>query len=282
MNDAPRASRAARALTWLRFILGLAGAFYVFMTFSLFVHEVLGHGVAWTVFGARRLVVSVGPGFAGYVRGDHSPAPFPRLVITFAGIGANTVAGLLALLATRWRKPTLTPAGLALFWVATTQLGQALGYTLMGLIFNQGDAENLDLGRGRFFVVAVIFVGFLALARWSCSTIARFIREHFESHDLPAFRRTFIAGFTIPFGAIVLAAPGLPGRSWATVLGFDAGILVVLLVGTFLLARRLPQESDPKGHPITWGEAAAWSAAALATFLVTSFWFDAGITVTLR
>ncbi|MEZ0228798.1 MAG: hypothetical protein ACAI25_09250 [Planctomycetota bacterium] len=269
-------------LSWVRFSVGLAASFYVLMTFSLFVHEVLGHGVAWAVFGARRLVVSVGPGFAGYVRGDHDPAPLARQVIIFAGIGANTLVGLGALAVARWRRPSLTPLGLALFWVVTTELGQALGYTLMGIVFNQGDAENLPLAWARWPLAAVVLVLFLAMANWSLNTIARFVCEHFQPPDLRALRRTFVLGFGLPLGAIVVLAPGYPGRELWTIVAFDAAILAVLAAGTFWMVRRMPAESEKRGHPITWGEASAWGAAALATFFVTWRWLDSGIVVPLR
>ncbi len=270
-------------LRWLRFALGLAGSFYVLMTLSLFVHEALGHGVAWAVFGAKKIVLSVGPGFAGYVKAtrDHEPEPLARWIIIFAGIGANAIVGSGALVVSRWRKPALTPAGLALFWIVTTELGQALGYTLMGLVFNQGDAENLPIGWARWPLAAVVLAGFLAMASWSLNTIARFVCEHFEPADLAALRKTFILGFGVPLGAIVILAPGYPGRELWTIVAFDAAVLAVLVAGTFWMVRRMP-EVERKGHPITWLEAAAWTASAVVTFLVTWRWLDAGVTLGLR
>lgn len=265
----------------IRFTLGFAGAFYVLMTTSLAIHEVFGHGLAWALVGARRIEVSIGPGFAGWARGDHVPGPAATWFITLAGIGVNGLVGLAALGAFRWRRPGLTPGGLALFWVATTELGQAVGYTLQGLVFDQGDAAHIPLGRGRFVAVAVLGVAFLALARWSVSRIAIFIRDHFEAADLASFRRAFVRSFSLPFAVIIVAAPGVPDRSWATILAFDAGVLAVLVGTTLVFARRLPPESERHGHPITCGEAASWVAAAAAVFALTYLRLERGFVIAL-
>ncbi len=280
--DEPRApGRLDGLLTWLRFALAVAGAFYVLMTLSLVVHELLGHGGAQVAAGARRLEISVSPGFAGWARGFHQPTPGWRTVITWAGIGANALVGLGALLVCLRRRPGLTPGGLSLYWVATTELGQALGYVLMGLAFDQGDAEDLPLGTAaRLVVGGLVLALFLAFARWSLGTMVGFVVAHFRPADRAALRRTFFLGFGLPLCALVVLAPGLPGRPLWTVVAFDAAVIAVLVAGTFWLSRRMP-EGEPAGRPIPWAEAAAWTAAAVATFAITTFWLDAGVVLEL-
>jgi hypothetical protein len=273
--------RARPLLVWLRFALAVAGAFYVLMTLSLVVHEVLGHGGPQVAAGARRLELSVSPGFAGWARGYHQPTPGWRTVIVWGGIGANALVGAAALGVCLWRRPALTPGGLALYWVATTELGQALGYLLMGLAFDQGDAEDLPLGTGaRLVVGGLVFAVFLAFARWSLRTMVGFVVTHFRPADLPALRRTFFLGFGLPLCALVVLAPGLPGRPLWTVVAFNAAVIAVLVAGTFWLSRRMPEE-ETAGRPIPWAESAAWTAAAVATFALTYLWLDAGVVVEL-
>src|SRR5262245_45290952 len=137
------------------------------MTLSLVLHEILGHGLMSVLCGSRGMTFSVSPGFAGWAVGTEPPNPADRGLITWAGIAVNLIVGLLVLGALRLRSPRLTPTGLALFWAGTTELGHALGYTLQGLVFQQGDAEQLPemLGpAGRVAATVALAVLFLVLA----------------------------------------------------------------------------------------------------------------------
>ena len=175
--------------------------------------------------------------------------------------------------------------GLALFWAGTTELGHAVGYTLQGLVFQQGDAEHLPtlLGPVGQVVLTVTLAGlFLALARWALLGAGGFVRDHFRSPTLPAFRRDFVLGFTLPMAAVVLWAPGLPRRQAWTILVFDLAVLVVNFAVTAWCVRRMPAERERPGVPITGRWALGWTLAALATFTAAHFWLSKGVTVTFR
>jgi len=255
------------------------------MTGSLFVHEVLGHGLAAVLDGSPGLLFRINPGFSGTGGGTRMPSPTGEWVIRFAGIAVNTLIGLLAFILHRWRRAGLTPFGLFLFWVATTQLGHALGYSLQGLLFFHGDAGGLPILIGRVWrVVAIVVLGalFLLLARWALSTVAGFVRDHFQPATLAEFRWAFLLGFTLPMALLVLLAPGFPERDLATTLIFDGGVLAVLLGISLWTLRRLPPESERKGRPIGGSEVLAWTVGALATFAICSLWLTRGVTVVLR
>jgi hypothetical protein len=213
------------------------------------------------------------------------PSPGGELFIRYAGLGVNTVVGLLALVFYRRRHAGLTPFGLLSFWVATTQLGHALGYTLQGLLFFHGDAGGLPLLIGRVWrvvAVVVLLALFLLLARWSLSTAAGFVRDHFQPTSLVEFRGAFLLGFTLPMALLVLLAPGFPERDLASILIFDGGVLAVLTGVSLWTVRRLPAETERKGRPLAGWEALAWTAGALATFALCSVWLTRGVTVTFR
>jgi hypothetical protein len=271
--------------SWSCFALAITGSLYVLMTGSLAVHEILGHGLAAVLDGSPGMVFRVNPGFSGTGGGTGTPSPSGEWVIRFAGIGVNTVVGLLALVLQRRRQAGLTPLGLLLFWVATTQLGHALGYTLQGLLFFHGDAGGLPLLIGRVWrVVGVVVLSslFVLLARWALSTAAGFVRDHFQPASPAGFRRDFLLGFTLPMAVLVLVAPGFPERDLSTTLIFDGGVLAVLLGVSVWALRRLPSEAEPKGRPIPARVALAWTAGALATFAICSLWLTRGVTVVLR
>jgi hypothetical protein len=207
------------------------------------------------------------------------------LFICYAGLGVNTGVGLVALVFQWRRRRGLTPFGLVLFWVATTQLGHVLGYTLQGLLFFHGDAGGLPLLIGRVWKVVAVMVLlalFLLLARWSLSMAAGFVRDHFEPATLGEFRGAYLLGFTLPMALLVLLAPGFPERDLASILIFDGGVLLVLTGVSLWTVRRLPAASEREGRPIRGWEALAWTAAALATFALCSLWLTRGVTVTFR
>lgn len=270
-------------LSWIRFILALAGSFYICMTGSLVLHEVLGHGLASVLCGSRGMTFVVDPGFAGWAVGTDPPSPSHIWIITYAGIAVNVLVGVAALLALRCRRLRLTPASLALFWVATTELGHAIGYTLMGLLFRQGDAARLPelLGpAGRDASIALLTGLFLLLARWALSTAAGFVRDHFRSAGLRAFRTHFLLGFTLPMAAVVVGSPGLPGRPFWTIVAFDACVLAVALVVTVWSVRRLPPATEPEGVPVGGWGSVAWTVGAGGTFAAAQFWLSRGVTLT--
>jgi len=279
-------SRASRpVLNWVTFVLALSGSFYVLMTISLVMHEIFGHGLAAILCGARGMKFSVNTGFAGWAVGTEPPSPQHVWIITYAGIAVNLLIGLGALGWLRLRRPRLSLAGLVLYWLGTTELGHALGYTLQGLIFHQGDADRLPLilgPSGR--VLAMVFLGglFLLLAWWTLSGAAGFIRDHFQSPSLPAFRAHFFVGFTLPMAAIILWAPGLPRRDTWTIVAFDLCVLTVLFLVTAWSVRRMPRESQPRGVPIGGWAATAWTTAALAAFAVTYLWLTPGVTIMVQ
>lgn len=251
------------------------------MTGSVFIHEVLGHGLAFALRGSRHLEFVVGPGFAGWALG---PVGGGEIFTLLAGIVVNAVTGFAALAILRFRRPCLTPTGLPVFWLATTESGHALGYTMQGLLFRQGDAAILQqtLGHAGAGFLAVALAGLLsALAYWALSVVADFVRDHYVPASLSSFRRAFLMSFTIPMALIVLLAPGLPARESWTVLAFDAGILVVLGAASIWTVRRMPPDAERKGHPISWRVSLAWAVGALSTFGITSLWLSQGVTVPL-
>jgi hypothetical protein len=251
------------------------------MTASLFLHEVLGHGLMSMVCGSRGLTFAVTSGFAGWARGTEPPDPGKAWMITYAGIGVNLALGLLVLGLLRMRPPRLTRAGLPLFWLGTTELGHALGYTLQGLIFRQGDAAALPeaLGpAGRSVAILLVGGSFLALALWTLAGAAEFIRDHFRSQSLAAFRGDFVLGFTLPMASLILWAPGLPNREFWTVAAFDAAVVLILVVVTAWSVRRLPPGRDPAGVPISAASATGWVISAFVTFAGTHFWSSRGVT----
>lgn len=292
MSDAPVSAATvpdqgllAAFQTWIYFILGLSGAFYVLMTGSLVVHEILGHGLTSVLFGAPGMTFSVSTGFAGWAVGTEPPQPGAVGFITWAGIAVNLAIGLAVLGLLRLRSPRLSPAGLVLYWAGTTELGHALGYTLQGLVFQQGDAEYLPatLGTvGRVTATVVLGVLFLLLARWALKGAAGFIRDHFRSSTPAAFRRDFVLGFTLPMAALVMWAPGLPRREAWTILAFDLAVLVVLFGVTAWCVREMPPHREHRGLPITARWALGWSVAAVATFTAAHFWLSKGVTVYFR
>lgn len=266
---------------WTRFTLALACSFYVLMTASIFVHEVLGHGLAHVLLGSRRITFAINPGFAGWASGGVGGGGWFTLM---AGIAMNGIAGLLTLAVLRFRRPRLTPAGLPLFWLATTESGHALGYTIQGLLFRQGDASILQytLGRGGAVFVATLLGGLMVvLAFWTLSGVAGFVRDHYGSQTPWSFRKAFFASFTIPIALIVVIAPGLPGRTKGTAIAFDAGVLTLLVLVTIWTVRRMPPDTESKGRPISWRVALAWTAGALVTFAVTALWLSEGVTLSL-
>jgi hypothetical protein len=255
------------------------------MTGSLVLHEILGHGLMSVLCGSRGMTFSVSPGFAGWAVGTEPPSPGDIGLITWSGIAVNLAIGLLVLGLLRLRSPRLTPTGLVLFWAGTTELGHALGYTLQGLVFQQGDAEHLPaiLGpAGRVAAMVVLGALFLVLARWALRGAAGFVRDHFQSPTPAAFRRDFVLGFALPMAALVMWAPGLPHREAWTILAFDLAVLVVLFGVTAWCVRRAPPERERPGVPITARWALGWTVAALATFMATHFWLSKGVTVFFR
>lgn len=255
------------------------------MTASLVLHEILGHGLMSVLCGAPGMTFSVSPGFAGWAVGTEPPRPGDVGLITWAGIAVNLAVGLLVLGLLRLRSPRLTPTGLVLFWAATTELGHALGYTLQGLVFQQGDAEHLPaiLGpAGRIAAMVVLGALFLVLARWALRSASGFVRDHFRSPTPAAFRRDFVLGFTLPMTALIMWAPGLPRREAWTILAFDLAVLVVLFGVTAWCVRDMPPERERPGVPVTGRWALGWAVAALATFTAAHFWLSKGVTVSFR
>jgi hypothetical protein len=271
--------------SWARFALTFTASLYVLMTGSLFVHEVLGHGLVAVLDGSPGIRFRINPGFSGTGGGIRPASPGGEGVILYAGIGINALVGLLALLLFRWRRGGLSPLRLPLFWVATTELGHALGYTLQGLLFFHGDAGGLPLLLGRSWrVIAIVILGvlFLLLASWSLSTVGGFVRDHFRPPTLRDYRRAFLLGFTLPIALLVLLAPGFPERDLPTILAFDGGVLAILAALSVWTIRRLPAEAEEKGRPITAWAAWGWSVGAVATFALTSLWLTRGVTITCR
>jgi len=255
------------------------------MTGSLVLHEIVGHGLAAVLCGASGMTFAVSPGFAGWAVGTEPPVPEDVGLITWAGIAVNLTVGLVVLGMLRLRSPRLTPAGLVLFWTATTELGHAIGYTLQGLIFQQGDAEDLAsmLGpMGRLVAIGALGALFVVLARWALRGVAGFIWDHFRSSTPGAFRRDFVLGFTLPMTALVMWAPGLPQRKIWTILAFNFVVLGVLFGLTAWCVRRAPPEREQPGVPITGRWALGWTLAALATFAAAHFWLSKGVTVLIR
>ncbi len=281
----PQGRNPRQVLDWVIFVLALSGSFYVLMTISLVMHEIFGHGLAAILCGARGMTFSVNTGFAGWAMGTEPPSPQHVWIITYAGITVNLLIGLGALGLLRLRRPRLSWSGLILYWLGTTELGHALGYTLQGLLFHQGDADRLPLilgPSGRFLATASLSGLFLLLACWALSGAAGFIRDHFQSRSLPEFRAHFFAGFTLPMAAIILWAPGLPRRDPWTVVAFDLCVLTVLFLVTAWSVRRMPRESEPRGVPIGGWAAAAWTTGAMATFAVAHLWLSQGITFRIQ
>jgi len=128
----------------------------------------------------------------------------------------------------------------------------------------------------------VLLALYLLLSRWALSTVAGFVRDHFQPSSPAAFRWAFLLGFTLPMALVVLLAPGFPERDLRTILIFDGGVLAILLGISLWTVRRLPQEEERKGRPITGGTALAWTAGAVATFAICSLWLTRGVTVVLR
>jgi hypothetical protein len=272
-------------VSWTQFVLSLSGSFYVLMTGSLVLHEVFGHGLMSLLCGSRGITFAVTPGFAGWAAGTDPADPAKAWVIRYAGIAVNMTLGLLVLGVLRLRPPRLSPAGLALFWLGTTELGHALGYTLQGLVFRQGDAASLPevLGPvGRIVAILVVSGLFVVFALWALSGAAGFVRDHFLSPSPAAFRRDFILAFTLPMASVILWAPGLPRREFWTVAAFDVAVLVVLVLVTAWSVRRLPTPRDPPGTPISGGWATGWALLAIAAFGATHFWLSRGVTFYFR
>src|SRR5690348_10040036 len=82
--------------SWAFFAPALVGSLYVLMTGSLFVHEVLGHGLAAVLDGSPGIAFRINPGFSGTGGGTRLPSPRGEWVIRFAGLAVNTLVGLLA------------------------------------------------------------------------------------------------------------------------------------------------------------------------------------------
>jgi hypothetical protein len=255
------------------------------MTLSLVIHEIFGHGLAAILCGSRGMTFCVDSGFAGWAVGTEAPSLVHAGVIRYAGIAVNLLVGGAALGVLRLRPPRLSLSGLALFWLGTTELGHALGYTLQGLMFHQGDAEFLPsiLGPGGRILLSVGLAGlFVLLGSWALSGAAGFIRDHFQSTSLPAFRAHFFLGFTLPMAAMILWAPGLPHRETWTVVAFDVCVLLVLLLITFWSVRRMPGDAGLRGLPIAGWSGLAWMSGAVALFAVTRLWLSHGVTVFVR
>lgn len=271
-------------LHWLRFVGGTLGCFYVLMTLSLVLHEVLGHGLAAWWCGADWVSVKVAPAFYGSA--SHGPLAAPELdvVVRYAGIGLNAILGGAAWLALRGRPLALDPTRLSAFWFATTQSGHALAYTLQGLLFRQGDGRDLseDLGLpGSLLLGIALGLLLLLLFRWALTTLTRFVQDHYQTTNVSDFRRAFLLSFTLPIAVVILLAPGLPGRSPLTRLGFEGSILVLLILGSGWLTRRLPSAptDDCPNGPISGRAACGWFAAAVGAFLLTTHWLSAGVTL---
>ncbi len=256
---------------WARFALGMAGCFYVLMTASVLVHEVIGHGGVAVALGGRLESFSVTAGFAGWAETEDVPAGWRRDAVTWGGIAINAAVGVAALLAWRWRSaPRLGPLTLVHFWVVTTQLGQAIGYPLQGLLFGAGDARSLaDLGAAPRGLVGAGLVGIFGIfAAWALRRIAAFAEEHFAPADARARRRLLLLGFALPIGTLVVAHPGLWQFTVAQKVIFRSGVLLVLVLGCLLAARLTPAGADPsETRPISWPVAVGWAAGAIATGL---------------
>ncbi len=272
---------AARASRWARFTGAVSACFYVMMTLSLAVHEILGHVLAGVACGGTRIAFAIGPGFSGWgtARGDHGQAA--ATFIQYAGIAANAVVAVAAFGALRFRRPHLSPGGLALFWLAITEAGHAAGYTLQGLLFRQGDARDLPSLLGpvaRVGAVAVLAVLFLALAHWALQVLSRFVQEHYGAGDRAALRAAFLSSVTLPLGLIVAVAPGLPGRPLWTRVVFDGAVFAVLVLGSLWCTRQVNRRADPSGaRALSSLAAGAWMISALVTFLFTSVWLSEGV-----
>ena len=79
--------------------------------------------------------------------------------------------------------------------------------------------------------------------------------------------------------AVCIAVPGLPGRTFWTVVLFDTGILVVLFSVGRWTVRRMPPAPEAKGRPVSWGSALSWTTAAAGAFAATSLWLSRGVTL---
>ncbi len=110
----------------LGFAMGTTGCFYFFMTLSLVCHEVLGHGLVAILCGGRFQSFSVSPGFSGLASVPEVPGDF-QWIVTYGGILLNAAVGLSAWLAAFFATK-LTALNFAIFWIAATQSGHALGY----------------------------------------------------------------------------------------------------------------------------------------------------------
>jgi len=179
---APRApaSRTRSLSLWLRFALANLGCFYAAQILSLVVHEGLGHGGAMLLAGAPSVTISVHPGLFGYAyAGEGYDQAFEPLV-HYGGIAANLLAGLSALALLRFRRPALTALAFPLFWLAATETGHALAYSLQGLLLGQGDAARAraSIGAPRAWLLgALVALPFLALVWWALGTLVRFARD---------------------------------------------------------------------------------------------------------
>jgi hypothetical protein len=254
------------------------------MTASIVVHEVLGHGLAYVLSGSEGIRFAINPGFSGWASGIGSGYSSGAWIVRFGGILANAGTGLCALALLRFRRPTLRPSELVIFWLIATELGHALGYALQGLLFRQGDAGVLpsQLGPiGTVVAVGVLILVFLGLARWALGAMTGFVLDHYEPATVGAFRRAFLSSFTLPMTVIIVVAPGLPHRAAWTIIAFDAGITLVLVLGSLWITRGLPPAVEPKGSPLSWRHFLSWALGALALLAITALWLSKGVTLSL-
>ncbi len=219
----------------ISFISVVAGSFYVLMTVSLVLHEMGGHLLAGALCGARSFSFAVTPGFAGWAQSDYIRSSSADFFVQYAGIGINAVVGLSAFAILGFRRPHLTPLSVVLFWLAVTESGHAMGYSLQGLLFGQGDAGTLPNALHpivRVLTSGVLIAVFLLLAAWALRTIVGFVKSHFRPNNLKDLRRAHFLAFVLPLTILILIAPGLPGRALWTQLVFDGAVVAVLIVAS--------------------------------------------------
>lgn len=268
----------------ISFIGGVAGSFYVLTTLSLLVHEVCGHLLAGALCGARSFSFAVTPGFAGWADSDYVRSAASIQFVQYAGIGVNALVGLVVFASLRFRRPPLGSLSLLLFWLAVTESGHAIGYSLQGLLFAQGDAAALASVHPFLRVSAglVLIALFLILASWALCAIVGFVRTHFQLSDAKGLRIALFSAFVLPFAILILGMPGLPGRSLSTRLAFNAFIIAVLIFASLLATAIVSRErATSSGKPIAVPLAAAWTAIAILVALGVTFFLNSGVAFSL-
>jgi hypothetical protein len=205
---------------WASFAAATAGAFYLAMSLSVAIHEILGHGLMAVLVGGRFVQFTLLPGFGGYAWWDDVPDGWGPVVLA-AGIAVNLLVGGVVL--AFYRRPRRLSAGTAAaFLVGITNAGQGLGYTIQGAVMRAGDAAEISDEIGvpaTVALVGVLALLLVGLGAFALAQVALWLEEALAPRSATERRWAFVAAVVAPL--VLLTAlrphPGVLPRAGSTV-----------------------------------------------------------------